>query len=187
MPAQRADARRNYARLLVIAEEEVAAHGAEASLEQIARTAGVGSATVRRHFPGRRALLEAVFRNRVEALCTLARDLVDDHDARTALLTWLSAVTAYASSARGMAVALSPDPTAGSDPTPESACWAVAEAGEPLLRRAVQDGAVAPGVAMVDLIALITGIALTTEHHSDPAAEADRLLRLTVAGISPQQ
>ena len=60
---QRADARRNYARILAVAEEEVATHGAGASLEQIARAAGVGSATVRRHFPTRRALLEAVSAN----------------------------------------------------------------------------------------------------------------------------
>ena len=57
---QRADARRNYARILAVAEAEVAEHGANASLEQIARVAGVGSATVRRHFPTRRALLDAV-------------------------------------------------------------------------------------------------------------------------------
>ncbi|MGO4428866.1 TetR family transcriptional regulator, partial [Streptomyces sp. MCAF7] len=48
---QRADARRNYARLLAAAEAEVAVHGAEVSLEQVARTAQVGSATLRRHFP----------------------------------------------------------------------------------------------------------------------------------------
>lgn len=68
MSAQRADARRNYLRILAVAEEEVAAHGADASFEQIARTAGVGSATVRRHFPSRLALLETVSRERVEAL-----------------------------------------------------------------------------------------------------------------------
>ncbi len=51
MTGQRSDARRNYQRILAVAEAEVAAHGADASQEQIARTAGVGSATVRRHFP----------------------------------------------------------------------------------------------------------------------------------------
>ncbi|MFI9429217.1 TetR/AcrR family transcriptional regulator, partial [Streptomyces achromogenes] len=50
MTGQRSDARRNYQRILAVAEAEVAAHGAEASQEQIARAAGVGSATVRRHF-----------------------------------------------------------------------------------------------------------------------------------------
>ncbi|ASO20900.1 AcrR family transcriptional regulator [Actinoalloteichus hoggarensis] len=182
MPAQRADARRNHARLLAIAEAEVAAHGAEASLEQIARRAGLGSATVRRHFPGRRALLEAVFRERIEALCLRAGELTDAADARSALLTWLGAVIAHAASARGMAAALTPDAVAAQ----ESECAAkLTEAGEPLVRRAVRDGAVASGVTAADLLTLITGIALATEHHADRAAEADRLLRLTMAGISP--
>jgi hypothetical protein len=56
-----------------------------------------------------------------------------------------------------------------------------------LVRRAVQDGTVAPGVTVADLLTLITGIALATEHHPDSAAEADRLLALTVAGVSPAQ
>ncbi|MFB4278699.1 TetR/AcrR family transcriptional regulator [Nonomuraea sp. MTCD27] len=183
---QRADARRNYARILAVAEEEVAAHGSGASLEQIARTAGVGSATVRRHFPTRYALLEAVSRHRIEALCVRAHDLTGTGDSRTALLEWLSDVVAYCVAARGLAAALSYD-DAGSDPVHENACSAaLAEAAAPLLRRAAQDGAVTAGVTVADLITLAVGIALATEHHPDPAARADRLFRLTVAGLSPQ-
>src|SRR4051812_49932425 len=104
---QRADARRNYTRILAVAEEEVAAHGADASLEQIARTAGVGSATVRRHFPTRRALLEAVARTRIAALGVRAGELTGRGDSRDALLEWLGEVVAYCVSARGLAVALS--------------------------------------------------------------------------------
>ncbi|MEV0636769.1 TetR/AcrR family transcriptional regulator [Streptomyces sp. NPDC050619] len=183
---QRADARRNYTRILAVAEEEVAAHGAGASLEQIARTAGVGSATVRRHFPTRHALLEAVSRQRIEALCVRAHDLTGKGDSRSALLEWLSDVVAYCVSARGLAAALSYD-GAGSDPVHENACSAaLEEAGKPLLRRAVREGAVATGVTVADLITLVVGIALATEHHPDPAARADRLFRLAVAGLSPQ-
>lgn len=98
---QRADARRNYTRILAVAEEEVATHGADASLEQIARTAGVGSATVRRHFPTRRALLEAVSQKRIEALCVRAHELTGKGDSRNALLEWLDDVVAYSVSARG--------------------------------------------------------------------------------------
>ena len=57
----RADARRNYERILAAAQQAFAAHGADASLEGIARQAGVGSATLHRHFPSRHALLDAVF------------------------------------------------------------------------------------------------------------------------------
>jgi AcrR family transcriptional regulator len=182
---QRADARRNYARILAVAEEEVAAHGAAASLEQIARVAGVGSATVRRHFPTRHALLEAVSRQRIETLCARAHDLTGGGDSRSALLDWLSEVVAYCVSARGLAVALAYD--AGSDLVHENACSAaLEEAGDPLLRRAVRDRAVAAGVTVADLITLVVGVVLATEHHPDPAARAHRLFRLAVEGLSPR-
>lgn len=183
---QRADARRNYARILAVAEAEVAAHGAGASLEQIARTSGVGSATVRRHFPTRRALVEAVSRERIEVLCVRAHDLTGKGDSRSALLEWLGEVVAYCVAARGLAAALVYEGT-GPDSAHENACSArMEEAGSPLLSRAVRDGAVAAGVTVADLIALAVGIVLATEHHPDPAASADRLFRLAVAGLSPQ-
>ncbi|MBB5850293.1 TetR/AcrR family transcriptional regulator [Amycolatopsis umgeniensis] len=179
---QRADARRNYARILAVAEKEVAAHGAGASLEQIARTANVGSATVRRHFPTRRALLEAVSAHRIEALRVRAAELTGKDDSRAALMDWLDDVVAYCVSARGLAAALAYDGAVY-----ENSCSAALEkAGEPLLRQAARDGAVAPEVTVGDLIAVIVGIVLATEHHPDPAARADRLFRLTVAGLSPR-
>ncbi|MFJ9028619.1 TetR/AcrR family transcriptional regulator [Streptomyces sp. NPDC102274] len=186
MTVQRADARRNYARILAVAEEEVAAHGADASLEQIARVAGVGSATVRRHFPGRRALLEAVFSERIEVLCARAEELAGAADARAALLDWLGALTTYAASARGMGEALVQDGM--TDPEHVNVCSAkLGGAVDPLLHHAASAGAVAPGVTTADLIALVTGIALATENHPDPTAEALRLLGLTMQGVSPQK
>jgi AcrR family transcriptional regulator len=183
---QRADARRNYAHILSVAEDEVAAHGAGASLEQIARTARVGSATVRRHFPTRHALLEAVSRQRIEALCVRAHELVSNGDSRNALVDWLGDVVAYCVSARGLAAALAYD-GAESAQVHENTCSAtMEEAASPLLRRAVQDGAVAADVTVADLITLAVGIALATEHYPDPGAQADRLFRLAVTGLSPQ-
>lgn len=181
----RADARRNYARILAVAEEQVAAHGANASLEQIARLAGVGSATVRRHFPTRRALLEAVSHERVEALGARARELAGEGDSREALLAWLDELIAYCVAARGLAAALAYDTTA--DSVYDNACTAIlVRDAEPLVRRAARDGAVAEGVTVADLITLIVGITLGTEHHPDPAARAKRLFRLAVAGLSPR-
>lgn len=186
MDGQRADARRNYRRILAVAEAEVAQHGAEASLEQIARVAGVGSATVRRHFPTRRALLEAVFQERVEGLCEHAHRLGTAEDGRTALLEWLHALVRYAVSARGFADTLSYEP-----PTEEHAAHScgnrIEAAGTPLLQRAVRDEAVAPHVTFHDLLTLAVGIALATEHHKDPGTQADRLFRLAVDGLSPEQ
>lgn len=59
------------------------------------------------------------------------------------------------------------------------------EAGAPLVRRAAEAGAVGPEVTVEDLIAVVTGIVLATEHHRDPPGEARRLLALAVRGISP--
>ncbi|MFG1646819.1 TetR/AcrR family transcriptional regulator [Amycolatopsis sp. NPDC049252] len=179
----RSDAQRNYARILAVAEQEVAEHGADASLEQIARTAGVGSATVRRHFPSRRALLDAVFRERVEVLNARARELTGAEDARGALLGWLAALTEYAASARGMATALQRDES--TDGNEARVCVRLTDAGEPLLRRAIEAGAVPGEVTPADLLAVVAGVVLATEHHRDPAGEALRLLGLAVRGISP--
>ncbi|GGM76340.1 TetR family transcriptional regulator [Lentzea pudingi] len=179
---QRADARRNHERILAVAEQEVAVHGAGASLEQIARVAGVGSATVRRHFPTRQALLEAVLWHRIEVLCERARELAGADDGREALLAWLGEVVTYCVAAKGLATALAFE----GDPVQGNSCaTAIEEAAEPLLRRAVADGAVAADVTVVELVTLIVGIVTVTEHHRDPAGSAGRLFALAVAGISP--
>ncbi|MGW4199324.1 TetR/AcrR family transcriptional regulator [Streptomyces sp. NPDC005004] len=186
MTGQRSDARRNYQRILAVAEAEVAAHGADASQEQIARTAGVGSATVRRHFPTRRALLEAVFQERIELLCERADRLSAAEDSRTALLEWLHALVLYAVSARGFAHVLSYEPPT-ENPSPNSCGSRIEAAGTPLLQRAIRDKAVAPHVTFHDLLTLAVGIALATEHHQAPDTQADRLFRLAVEGLSPEQ
>ncbi|MEV5810545.1 TetR/AcrR family transcriptional regulator [Streptomyces parvulus] len=186
MTGQRSDARRNYRRILAAAEAEVAARGAEASLEQIARAAGVGSATVRRHFPTRRALLEAVFQERIESMGEHAHRLSATEDARTALVEWLRALVAYAVSARGFASTLSYEPPV-EEPSPQSCGERIEAAGTPLLQRAMRDKAVAAHVTIHDLLTLTVGIALATEHHKDPGAQADRLFRLAVEGLSPER
>ncbi|MEU4178490.1 TetR/AcrR family transcriptional regulator [Streptomyces sp. NPDC026589] len=202
MTGQRADARRNYSRILAVAEAEVARHGAAASLEQVARTAGVGSATVRRHFPTRQALLDAVFQERIQALGRRAEELSRTEDSRAALLDWLRAFVEYAVSARGFADALTYEPPtdapAGDAPAGEApagdapagdaphSCGAVLDsAAAPLLRRALRDGTVRPGVTFHDLITLVVGIALATEHYAEPSVQADRLFTLAVEGLSP--
>ncbi|MEV1092741.1 TetR/AcrR family transcriptional regulator [Streptomyces microflavus] len=192
MTGQRSDARRNYSRILAVAEAEVARHGAAASLEQVARTAGVGSATVRRHFPTRQALLEAVFQERIQALCERADQLSRADDSRVALLDWLHDLVRYAVSARGLADVLTYEPPTDvpaaepADAQARHSCGAVLEsAAAPLLRRALREEAVRPGVTFHDLLTLAVGIALATEHHAEPAVQADRLFTLTVEGLSP--
>lgn len=192
MTGHRSDARRNYSRILAVAEAEVARHGAAASLEQVARTAGVGSATVRRHFPTRQALLEAVFQERIQALRERADQLSRADDSRAALLDWLHDLVRYAVSARGLADVLTYEPPTDvpaaepADAQARHSCGAVLEsAAAPLLRRALREEAVRPGVTFHDLLTLAVGIALATEHHAEPAVQADRLFTLTVEGLSP--
>ncbi|MGW6062277.1 TetR/AcrR family transcriptional regulator [Streptomyces sp. NPDC055189] len=184
MPGQRSDARRNYARILEVAEAEVASRGAEASLEQIARTAGVGSATVRRHFPTRQALLEAVFHERIQALAERARAGRDAKDSRAALLDWTHDLLAYAVSARGLADALTYEPPT-QDPAPDSCAAVLEAAGSPLLRRAIDEGTVRDDLTLHDLITLTVGIALATEHQAAPLPHATRLLQLALQGVDP--
>ncbi|MVO89173.1 TetR family transcriptional regulator [Streptomyces sp. p1417] len=185
MTGQRSDARYNYARILAVAEVEVATHGAQASLEQIARTAGVGSATVRRHFPTRKALLEAVFKQRVHALSDLAESLGAEDDSRAALLTWLRELLDYSVAARGLADALSYEPL-GDDSAPDSCATVLVEAVAPLLHRAVADECVREDVTVHDLLTVVVGIALATESHPDAAVQAERAFRLSVEGLSPK-
>ncbi|MGW5364651.1 TetR/AcrR family transcriptional regulator [Actinopolymorpha pittospori] len=181
----RADARRNYDRILAAATSAIAQDGAEASLEEIARRAGVGSATLHRHFPTRQALLEAVFRGKVEALCAADDDLVTDPDPEHALVTWLRSVVTHAASNRGLAAALLRGAQDG-DPTLGATCHAmVVDAGERLLSPARGANAVRPEISITDLLTLANAIALATEQEPEGAARADRLLDLALRGMSP--
>ena len=74
---KRADARRNYDKLIEAARGEFTENGPDASLENIARRAGVGIGTLYRHFPSRQDLLEATYLEEVEALCDSADDFAD--------------------------------------------------------------------------------------------------------------
>nr|BFE86984.1 TetR/AcrR family transcriptional regulator [Planobispora longispora] len=181
----RADARRNYERILTAAAEAVARHGAEASLEEIARRAGVGSATLHRHFPSRQALLEAVFRGKVEVLCASARDLAATRDPGPALGAWLRAVVAHAVSNRGLAASLMRG-ASGGDPALGATCHTmILDAGEEVLARARRAGAVRPDVSIADLLTLVSAISQATEGGPDGSAQADRLLGLALNGVRP--
>lgn len=164
----RADARRNYERILAAAAAEVAVTGADASLEKIARDAGVGSATLHRHFPTRQALLEALFHDRVEDLCAQAGHL--------SLTDWLRAVADYGATTRGLAASLL---AAGVTPTP-SACEAMlTDAGGALLRQAQDAGDVRPDVVITDLLTMVNAVSLATQDGT----EAVRLVTLALQGI----
>ncbi|MGW1993870.1 TetR/AcrR family transcriptional regulator [Embleya sp. NPDC001921] len=176
----RADARRNVEKLVAAAGALIAEYGADASLEEVARRAGVGSATLHRHFPSRQALLEAVFKDRVEALCAKADDVLAEPDPGRALSTWLHAVGAHAVANRGLGASLMRD----GDPGLGETCHdMITKAGDALLVRAQAAGAVRPDITITRLLKLVGAIALATEQDVDGPVEADLLLSIAIDGV----
>ncbi|MEV0175124.1 helix-turn-helix domain-containing protein [Streptomyces sp. NPDC050803] len=182
----RADARRNYERLLAEARTSFAEHGTDASLEDVARRAGVGIGTLYRHFPNRHALLSAVFEDAVSELLARARELRRAPEPCAALVTWLREMVTHAGEYRGLARALmsvSYDDTSAlarcSDP--------IREAAGALLTRAQEAGAVREDVAIGDLLQLTHAIALAAEETPGDPGVADRLLMLTLTGLKPTE
>ncbi len=179
----RADAQRNYDRIVSAAREVFACHGAGASLKEIARRAGTGSATLHRLFPSRRVLLEAVFHDRVEELCALAERRARESEPCFALFAWLRDLNAYAVSSRGLAASLLRDGRDADLLEQNEGCRVmIINAARTLLRRAQQASAVRPGLRAEDLLALVSAISLAAEQQGD-GEQADRLLDIAIEGV----
>src|SRR5919205_618488 len=139
---KRADARRNYDKLIAAAREAFTEQDRSASLEAIARRAGVGIGTLYRHFPTRTDLIEAVYVEEVHALCRSADDLRDEPP-WDALVGWLRRFIGYVATKQALAEELFA--VADRDSEVFQTCrGAFYSAGEPLLRRAQEAGAVRP-------------------------------------------
>ncbi|KAB1140318.1 TetR/AcrR family transcriptional regulator [Streptomyces luteolifulvus] len=180
----RADARRNHERLLTEARSAFAEHGTEASLEDVARRAGVGIGTLYRHFPNRHALLSAVFEDAVSDLLARSRELLRAPEPCAALMTWLRETVTHAGEYRGLARALMS--VSSDDTSALGRCSGpIREAGGALLARAQEAGRIRPDVAITDLLQLTHAIALAAEETPKDPALADRLLRLTLRGLKP--
>jgi AcrR family transcriptional regulator len=177
----RADARRNVDRLIAVAREAFAERGAEASMDDIARRAGVGSGTLYRHFPTKAALIEAVYRDGVETLCARGDELLVTRPPTDALFEWLRALVDYVTQKRGLARSLlsSIDTSALFAETHAR----IAATGGAQLARAKAIGAVRPDVELMDVIRLASAIAAAGEQSPEGAALSDRLLRLAFDGL----
>ena len=178
----RADARRNRELIIAAAESLFLRDGANASLEEIARRAGVGSATLHRHFRSRKNLLETVYFDHVKELCDAAESLAVDHCPAEALIVWLQLVGARATVNNGLAVAMAAedDGAAGS----LQSCHAmVAAAGTALLQRAIDSGTVRPDIDIRDLLALVNALARADSGHGRTSGDDNRLLMLALTGI----
>ncbi|MFD3436168.1 TetR/AcrR family transcriptional regulator [Streptomyces sp. NPDC058685] len=183
---RRADARRNYERLLGEARAAFAEHGTDASLEEIARRSGVGIGTLYRHFPNRHAMMNAVFQDALASLLERSRELAGAERPCTALVEWLRAIITHAGEYRGLSRALMSASHDRSSALSQS-CEPLREAGNELLVRAQESGAVRPDVSIADLMQLTNAIALAAEQTPDDPELADRLLLLTLKGLRPER
>lgn len=178
--ARRGDAERNRAALLAVARRVFEERGPAASLDEIARRAGLANATLYRHFPTRADLIVAAYAEEVTELSTLSARLLDDRDPSLALAAWLRAFVRHVATKRDLALAL-PDDPAGRRGALFTAWHATMHtATEELLARARAAGAVRPETRADDLLALATGIALS----GLPDDRLDRLLLLARRGYA---
>ncbi|MEH9069114.1 helix-turn-helix domain-containing protein [Klebsiella pneumoniae] len=177
----RADARKNYDLLIDVAREVFVEQGAEASLRDIARRAGVGMGTLYRHFPNRDSLLEALLRSRFAALTARAESLLRAADPAAALLEWLAESVAFTHQHRGI---IAPLMSAIDDPDSalHSACVALRAAGTSLLTRAQQAGQARPDLSGDELFDLIAALAWLREQPSH-APRAERILAVLADAI----
>jgi AcrR family transcriptional regulator len=182
----RADAQRNYERLLTAAAAAFAEHGADdVSLEEIARRAGVGIGTLYRHFPTRQALLEAVYRDQVEAVRVAAQQQLDSGAPDQALAAWLRVLVDFSSTKHSLTTALLA--TMDRDSELLSSCSAIIRgAAEALLARAQEAGAVRADADAKDLIRLVHAVNLAAQYGPVDPDQRDRMLGLVLDGLRPR-
>lgn len=176
----RADVRRNRDALVASAARAFAERGPNASLEEIARDAGVGSATLHRHYPTRDALIAAVYRRQIEDLCASAGDLLACHPADEALAEWLRRFVSYVLARPGMATAIK----AAACETRElgdiraTLHSAVARLAAPAITR----GLIRPDITTSDILRALAAVCLFDDQ---PAAQAQavRLINLFTDGL----
>ncbi|MFI7638718.1 TetR/AcrR family transcriptional regulator [Nonomuraea sp. NPDC049400] len=169
---RRADAQRNYDQLLAAAAQVFAERGTDAPLDDVARRAGVGNATMYRHFPTRTDLLVAVYADEVAQLCTSGQTLLTAEPPGEALHEWLRLFMDHITTKRDLALSVTDD-QGGSTLVAEWHASMLATASA-LLDAAKQAGAVRAGLDVRDLLTLVKGIALAASDR----AQADRLLSL---------
>jgi AcrR family transcriptional regulator len=182
-PPKRADARRNYDLLLAAAAAAFAERGADdVSLEEIARRAGVGIGTLYRHFPARQALLEAVYKDQVDALEILAGKLQAAESPADALAEWVRAFVTFGRAKRSLSTALVA--TIGKDSELMSACSRVLRnSTESILSRAQEAGVARPDVQAADIFRLTHGLIMAVDAAPSDPGQSDRLVALVIDGL----
>ncbi|WP_192257391.1 TetR/AcrR family transcriptional regulator [Mesorhizobium silamurunense] len=183
-PAQkplRADAQRNRDKLVEVAAQAFAADGVDASLEEIAKRAGVGIGTLYRHFPTREHLVEVVYRREVEGLCLAADELAQLHPADVALELWMQRFVDYIATKRGLATSLrlllSANSTLFSDTSGR-----VSGAMRALVEGAAASGKIRADVDASDVMHALGGI-YSAPNTPDWRERSGRLVKLLMDGL----
>jgi AcrR family transcriptional regulator len=177
----RADAKKNYDHLLSIAQEVVREQGADASLRDVARRAGVGIATLYRHFPTREDLLAVLLRDRFDAVTARAAECEHAQPSGEALVSWLRDMVALTREHRGvlaaMAAAIEDEQSAL-----HASCVSLKGSGARLLARAQEDGRARRDLDGVDLLALVSALAWLNDQPPF-AAKGDHLFGVIADAI----
>ncbi len=178
MKAMRTDAKKNYDQILGVARDLLATGGADASLRDVARTAGVGLGTMYRHFPTREALLEALLRTSFDHLGVRAGELERTDPSDAALVSWLRETIAlahnYSGAIRSMVAAIEDEGSAL-----HAACVAMKAAGTRLLVRAQTEGKARPDLDGADLFALVGALAWVNDQPA-LTQRSDRIFAIII-------
>lgn len=177
----RADARRNREKLIEAAVPAFAEHGVNASLEEIARQAGVGIGTLYRHFPTRESLVEVVYGREVESLLAAADDLAAREAPDVALEQWLLRFVGYLAAKRGMAESLRVL-FASNSQLFEKSKGKVPQTLQRLVEAASKSGTIRADIDAADLMQALSGI-YSAPHTPDWRERSRRLVRLLMDGL----
>ncbi|MER7055813.1 MULTISPECIES: helix-turn-helix domain-containing protein [unclassified Streptomyces] len=181
----RADARRNRERLLVVAAQAFAEHGEGASLDDIAKRAGVGVGTLYRHFPTRWALLEAAYLERIEAIAARADVIAGELAPGEALIAWLDELAGGMLQVRGLRALLDTAVEAGGPAAGRASCGDCVRGAVTRLVRAAQDaGALRRDVEPIEVLRLVHGVVTAAEStRGEPGGSVRRYLSLVWHGL----
>jgi AcrR family transcriptional regulator len=177
----RADAERNRVRLLETAKAAFAEKGSGASLDEIARTAGVGAGTLYRHFPTRDALVAAVYRNETDQLVAAADRLAETHPPVAALREWLLLFVDYIATKHGMSEVLN-SVVGGTSDLYSASTAQVKQAIAKLVDRAVASGDIRLDLDPLDLLRALAGVA-NIGLGPDGERAAKSMVDILIAGV----
>lgn len=179
----RVDAQRNRERLLKVAREAFTQHGAEATMDDIARRAGVGPGTLYRHFPTRETLIEAVFRDHVETLTTSAERFIATFGPLEALRSWMLTFIDYVAAKTLILPAMDTLP-GGSMRLIEGTRGVVHSTFRELVQRAIKSGELRANTDPDDFIRALIGVFHTTALPGwEPSAR--RIVDILINGSRP--